>query len=366
MKVCFLCGGFSTNGGIGRVLSILTTEMLRNKDDLNIVFCSLWKKSEEQNYLIDNRCVRKELFPHRISMLKALTVKNAIGKLSSYIKNEDIDLIVACGALFYPLGIIAARKTGINCICWEHTDPNNNRDYRFQDFARAFGAKRSYLNVVLTKAALEVYKTRFPRVITMQIYNPIDPMLLRNTYEYNVDSTRIISVGRLRPQKNFSKLLDIASIVLKNHPGWEWDIFGEGPLREELEKKRDSLRLNGKVHFKGQVSDLYERYHEYSFMVMTSDYEGFPMALLEGAANQLPLIAFNVPTGPNEIIRNGVNGYLSTPNEVDEICKYIVELMQKKELRQSMAVKSKEIAKSFDVKEVSKEWIDILERAIYS
>ena len=61
------------------------------------------------------------------------------------------------------------------------------------------------------------------------------------------------------------------------------------------------------MHLMGQVSDLYARYREYSMMVMTSRYEGFPMSLLEGMGNGLPLVSFDINTGPDEIIRDGEN-----------------------------------------------------------
>ena len=357
MKVCFLCRGFASNGGIGRVISVLSDKLA---DDTDVFLLSFFNEKASSYYAVNPKCKQATLYPDPISMTKAILIKNAVKKLSNYIKENEIDIVIACGALFYPMAVMAAHKTQIKSICWEHTNPNNKSDYNFQDIARRFGAKRSDANVVLTKSALQVYQTRFPKADNYQIYNPIDPDLLKHEYDYDTESKRIVSVGRLRPQKNFSRLLDIASAVMKDYPEWEWDIFGEGPLREELETKRDALGLERQVHFCGQVSDLYERYHNYSFMVMTSDYEGFPMTLLEGAANKLPLVAFDVPTGPSEIIENGKNGFLCENGDIEGMVCSIRKLITIVDDRRIYSHGCKEKAEEFGVDEICSQWKQLL------
>lgn len=358
MRVCFLCRGFVSNGGIGRVISVLSDKLV---DDMEIFLLSFYDEKASSYYAVNPKCKQDTLYSAPISMTKAILLNHAVKKLCFYIQKNKIDVIIACGALFYPMAVMAAHKTGIKSICWEHTNPNNKTDYNFQDFARRFGATRSDANVVLTKNALQVYQTRFPKAKNYQIYNPIDPDLLKVDYEYDIRSRRIVSVGRLRPQKNFSRLLDIAAVVLREYPDWQWDIYGEGPLREELEAKRKDLGLEEHVHFCGQVPDLYDRYHNYSFMVMTSDYEGFPMTLLEGAANKLPLIAFDVPTGPSEIIDNGKNGFLCENGNTDEMIRSIEKMIDDTEFRKISSINSFHTVESFDVRSIKKAWSKLIE-----
>lgn len=359
MKVCFLCGGFSKNGGIGRVISVLSDKLVE-ENDIEVYLCSFYKREATSYYKLNPYCKQDSLYPHMISMTNAMLTGHAVKKLCEYVYKNNIDIIIACGALFYPIAVLSAKKTKIQCICWEHTNPRNKSDYKFQDLARSFGAKRSDCNIVLTKSALQVYQTRFSKSRNIQIYNPIDPELMKGTVKYNCTSKKIISVGRLRPQKNFSRLLDIASVVLTNHPDWEWDIFGDGPLKNELEKKKESLQLGNQVHFCGQVSDLYERYQQYSFMVMTSDYEGFPMTLLEGAANCLPMISFDIPTGPSEIIVDSVNGFLCDKGDVEQMIKVIDDLISDDKLREKMSSASKKTAEQFETEGICNQWIKIL------
>lgn len=358
MRVCFLCRGFSSNGGIGRVIAILSNKLV---DNLDVYLLSFYAEESSAFYSINPRCKQAILYSGRISMTKALVFGHAVNKLCKYIKENRINVIIACGALFYPLAVLAGKKAGIKSICWEHTNPNNNSDYKFQDIARKFGAKRSDLNIVLTKNALQVYQARFPKGKTVQVYNPIDPSLMKTEHEYDVTSKKIISVGRLRPVKNFSRLLDIAAVVLNDHPEWEWDIYGDGPLKMELEAKKEVLGLGRQVHFRGQVSDLYDRYPEYSFMVMTSDYEGFPMTLLEGSAHRLPMIAFDVATGPSEIIKNEKNGFLCKKGNESEMVRYIERLISDDHLRIRLSEGSRETITDFDVLSIKNKWVDFIE-----
>ena len=362
MNVCFFCGVFNTNGGIGRVTSILANAMSYNTG-FQVYLCSFYETKSEK-YYASNRMIKKhELFSAPISMTKALILKGAIRKLYRYLRNNEIDVLVACGALYFPLSVIAAKKAGIKVICWEHIAPTVNTDYRFQKMARLYGTKNCDCNVVLTKSALKWYQenTRYKRIV--QIYNPVDPVFSDGTHrDYYLHSNRIISVGRLSYQKNFDRLLDIAKNVLQKQPGWTWDIFGDGEEREKLNNKIKELGLEERVFLKGQVDDLYDHYNEYAFYVMTSRYEGFPMVLLEAASCGLPMISFDIETGPNEIIENGVNGFLIDVSSDIEMENAINMLIGDKELRKLMSNNSFKTAEKFEMNHILRQWISLLKK----
>ena len=170
MNICFFLGGFSARGGIGRVTSILSNE-LQNKG-YQIYLCAFCEHKDPVQYPINSECKRFAIYPENRSMAKAIAFENAVGKLSAYIKYNHIDVIITCGAIFYPMAAIAAKRCKIKLICWEHISPNIKSDYKFQDEGRCFGAKRSDVNVLLTKSALDIYNKRFPKSNNIQIYNP--------------------------------------------------------------------------------------------------------------------------------------------------------------------------------------------------
>lgn len=81
---------------------------------------------------------------------------------------------------------------------------------------------------------------------------------------------RIIAVGRLTPQKGFDLLLAAFADVAKKFPEWQLDIFGQGPLLEELKKQRDQLDLNSRVHFPGITRDAYAEFERSDIFVLSS------------------------------------------------------------------------------------------------
>ncbi len=355
-KICFLLGGFQGNGGIGRVTSILANELSQNKN-FEVHTISYFQDKRPMLYNINFMIKQHALFSTCLSMTRAIVCEHAIKNVREILNREKIDILIACGALFYPIGILSCKKTDTKCICWEHTNPEIKTDYKFQNLCRKFAVKQCNHIVVLTKSAKKYYKQHYHvcEEKISQIYNPIDENASKSI-KYDKNSKKIITVGRLCYQKNIERLISIASNILPKYPDWSWDVFGDGDLKEVLQKQINDSGLTANLTLKGQVSDLYDRYREYAFMVMTSRYEGFPMTLIEGAANRLPLVSFDIPTGPDEIIMDGMNGYLIDKNSDGDMINKIIKLMDDTELRENMSDKVYELTKVFSTEKVLEEW----------
>lgn len=357
MNICFLLGHLTANGGIGRATSLLANHIVTTSD-INCTIMSYYNTKKPSFYLINPSITLDYLQDDYTSMYKFLLTKG-YKKLEKYLKEHSVDILIACGALFFPVSVLATKNIKTRCICWEHTAPEMNSDYRFQSLARKYGIKRSDLNVVLTKKALMTYINKFKCSNTLQIYNPIDPMVSEYSREYRVDSRKIVSVGRLSYPKNFGLAIEVAAEVLKKHPDWTWDIYGEGDERPILEQKIKDYGVEGKIFLCGQVDNLYKLYNEYSFMVMTSRYEGFPMSLLEGLGNGLPLISFDIETGPNEIIHNNVNGFLLENGNKESMVKKIEQLIMNQDMRIRMSNNSHSFSNQFSINTILNQWITL-------
>ncbi len=358
MNICFFLGGFHQNGGIGRVTAMLANQIAQSEDYHVTALC--YCNPKLPNIYDISLSIDQQFFLQSYSSMAKQLVCGGVKRLRRFLKEQDIDVLIACGALFYPIAVLACRGIKTKSICWEHSDPEGNNDHRGQYWARRFGINRSDLNVVLTKRALEVFKDKYGAENTVHIYNPVDPAVFQAAGEYNPESKRIISVGRLTYQKNFQVAVKVASTVLPQFPDWEWDIYGQGEDLEELTKLAEETGISSQMHFKGQVTDLYQRYKQYSVMVMTSRYEGFPMTLLEGLGNGLPLISFDIPTGPSEIIEDGKNGWLISAFDDNQFGQRLVELMEDTGLRTLMSRSSKDKAKNFSQEEIIQKWIKVL------
>ncbi len=354
MNICFLLGGFTSNGGIGRAVSVLVNGLCKDVN-LNIYTISFFNGKIPNLYKVDNRVQQNFLFESHISMTKGI-LTGGISKLKRFLYNNNIEILVACGVLYFPISILACKGTKIKCICWEHSNVYTTEDHKFQKVCRYFGARFSDYVVALTKRDEKNYINKYKITKIKQIYNPVDDKLYETKYKYDNTSKKIISVGRLTFPKNYSTLIDIAAVILTKYDDWTWDIYGNGELINNLQEKINIYGLQNKLKLKGQVDNIYELYHNYSFLVMTSTREGFPMVLIEASANSLPLVSFDIDTGPNEIIHHGGNGYLIKPFSTDSMIKYIEKLILEEETRIKMAENSKKMSEIFSLTSTINEW----------
>ncbi len=364
MNICYLLAGFSGTGGIGRVTSILVNELQKNSNYKIFTLCYA-KTKKEDVYELKSNITKEYLLEKKVSMLKSL-LKGSFIKSRQYLVNNEIDILIACGTIYYLIAVISTIGLKTKVICWEHSNVQNNNDHAFQAYTRKFGAIRSNLIVTLTKHDKASFINEYGVTKVKQVYNPIDNAILDSISDYCLESKKIISVGRLSYPKNFENLIEVAQIIFKKHPDWEWHIYGEGELKDDLQYKINQYNIQNNLFLKGKVYNLYELYNEYSFLVMTSRYEGFPMTLLEGLANGLPLISYDVLTGPNEIITNNENGFLISPFDIEEMANKILELISNAELRLKISNNNAEKSKEYSLDSIVKQWEHIFEEMVNS
>jgi len=354
MNVCFLLGGFTQNGGIGRVTSILANNLV-DEEEYNIFTLSFFNTQKKNLYFLKNEIIQNFLFEKSINMKNALML-GAVSKMKRFLKLNKIDIVIACGALYFPISVFSCKYLNTKTICWEHSNVQNSKDHSFQLLCRKIGAKKANMIVTLTKHDKESYISKYHINNVLQIYNPVDENIIHYSNEYNAKSRKLLSVGRLSYQKNFGMLIEIAKEVLPNNSGWTWDIFGDGELRDELQSKINENGLEKLLFLKGQVNNLYSLYNEYAVLIMTSYYEGFPMTLLEGMALGLPLLSFDILTGPNEIIENGKNGYLVDPFDKKAMISCINYLLNSMETRILMSDNGKCFSGKYSLNEITNRW----------
>ncbi len=156
-----------------------------------------------------------------------------------------------------------------------------------------------------------------PRCLVIDIQNPMivpDPAPV-----YASTSKTILSSGRLTYQKGFDMLVDVAAQVLPQHPGWQWLILGEGEDRSNARGQDSPMRASAsKLILKGRVpdTDSYYRKSAFFFRAHLHGQKGLPMVLLEARAYGLPIVSFDCPTGPSEIIEDALNGNLVRPDDI--------------------------------------------------
>jgi glycosyltransferase involved in cell wall biosynthesis len=175
---------------------------------------------------------------------------------------------------------------------------------------------------------------------------------------------KVIAVGRLSPQKGYDLLLQAWQIVMEKHPDWILEIYGDGELREKLEQKIIASNLSEDVKLLGNVSNIQEKYLESSIFVLSSIYEGLPMAMIEAMTCGLPIVAFDCEFGPRELITDGRNGFLVEPGNTRLLSEKIIKLIENPELRVECGKNATLKSKEFATEKIMKQWIALFENNI--
>ena len=355
--ICFFSGDITNSGGTEKVASIIANELSKNKE-YKISFVSLTEKKEEPFFNINSKIERHKLYD---APIRGIThILGICYKLESIVKNENIDILIDIDGILDMYSLVVKLFTKIKVISWEHFNYYQHPHVKYRKYTRKLSGRFANAIVTLTNEDKGYYEKNIKIKCPIEfIHNPI--MNLDKNYNYNLNSKTILSVGRLTYQKGFDILLDVANIVLKKHEDWKWIILGEGEERQAIENKIKNLSLEEKVILKGNVSKVEAYYKTSSIFVLTSRYEGLPMTLLETKPFKLPIVSFDIKTGPNECILNNKNGYLIKNFDIEDMAEKINNLIENKNLRENFSNNALEDTEKFNLKNIMKKWINILE-----
>lgn len=172
----------------------------------------------------------------------------------------------------------------------------------------------------------------------------------------NLSQQRVLAVGRLDYQKAFDRLLDVWHQLGEKAKGWTLEIVGDGPLKKALQQQIAQLGMDNSVLLTGAVQDIQSKYLSASILVMTSRYEGLPMALLEAQAFGLPVITYACKCGPRDLIHDGQNGYLIEEGNQAAFVEKLLMLMLDESLRKRLGEENKRMSEQYAEEAVMHRW----------
>lgn len=175
----------------------------------------------------------------------------------------------------------------------------------------------------------------------------------------NLSKKRVIAVGRLDYQKGFDRLIQAWELIQENGTfhDWQLDIFGQGEWREMLQQMIDGKRLQANMHICSPTKNIGTEYTHSSLLVMSSNYEGFPMVMIEAMACGLPVVAFDFKCGPKDIIQDGKNGLLVSNGDIQGLADAMMTLMGNEALRKMMGEEARKVISTYSEETVMSQWI---------
>lgn len=379
MRILYCIPLLYNSGGMERVLTqkvnwlathttheftILTTECV--PEGTSTVHFSLDKRVRVEELNIDfNADYRKPLWSKWLNHQRRMKAYKRA--LQDYISTHKIDLCVSLGgkeiAFLYTLP------------CRTIAEMHFAKDQRRQLLmANHIGWLWSWIGKVRTWQLVHAIKP-LERLVVLTEYDKADwekagcrnvacipnPCCL-DGLEIPMESKKkiVLAVGRLHEQKGFDLLLQAWQPIEKTHSEWTLRIVGEGPKRAELENQIKYLHLQHVV-LSGRTNDVVNEYAQASLFVLSSRYEGLPLAMMEAMWSGVPCVAFDCPQGARALIETS-RGWLVPNGDVEALAQQIIYCFSHANEAQARAKEAQQfVQEHYSEAQIMPQWVQIIE-----
>ncbi len=340
MRVLLLCDRLDISGGVERFVCAMANHLAG--EGMDVAVGSVDTQRAEIQYPL-NASVRVLTGDARRSSGDAEAASSRVARawrllrtqwrvghaLARVIRSDRPDVVVLNGLTTACSVLVLDRRFAMRTICCDHNH-FTARSALWQQLRQWLYPKVGAV-VSLTRADEPRFRALNPR--TQVIYNASS---LRADAPSLPDKALVLAVGRHVAQKGFDLLVKAWAAVAKAMPEARLRIAGDGPLRAEHERIAKELGVDDRIEWIAPTGQIERYYRDAAVFVLSSRYEGMPLALLEAQALGVPAVAFDCPTGPGEII-NEQTGRLVKLGDVNALAAAIIELLSSPALRRQMA-----------------------------
>lgn len=355
MRIAFFTTGM-TRGGAERVIATLSNHLVKSGHEASIIML----KGEVSGYPLDGRVDLR-------SAKLGPGVQNAFAAMRFFRHSVlDIapDVVVAFTQRSNLMACVAKRFLGLSLplVISERSNP----------FQR--GRKQQLASNVLFTSADEIvcqsgvvsqyYKSHVTGVPVEVIPNPLDESCIADRPATEREAF-LLSVGRLCKQKRHDLAIRALAHLNADYPSLRLKICGEGPDLEKLRQLAGALGVAENVEFCGNVPNVMRSNAGATAYLMTSDYEGFPNALIEAVSSGIPTVSTDFSPGlARELVNEGKNGFVVSVGDDEAIASAIRRLLETP-LAEEELEKSAKIARDrFDLDCVTGKWLATFARVM--
>jgi len=301
---------------------------------------------------------------------RVLIAKRQTSVLREYFAAKGPDGIISFTVEANLVALAAGSERGFPVIVAERNNPTYHPPSAIMRRSRRRAYPKAAAVVCQTQGILDLFG---PRLSKKGVVIP-NPVMRPNSDEgapeiVLPDGHLLFAIGSMSAQKihqkGFDLLVPVFRKLAQRHKDWNLVILGDGSERGALQRKAEEWGLSGRVYLPGNVKNVYPLLGRGDLFALSSRYEGFPNALCEAMACGLPVVSFDCPTGPRDIVRHGVDGLLVSPEDAVELEKGLDILITDQEMRERMSARAREVVDRFSMERVMQMWEELILRCTH-
>ena len=345
-------------GGAERVLSILVNAWVQEQ---TVTVLTFDPGDTPPFFTLDSRVIHNPLALYRTSRWFGEAAVNnfgRIGRLRAELRRQAPDLIVSFGDRTNVVTLLANRPLGVPVVVSERVDPRRYNPGTVWRLLRRATYPQAAAVVVQTERT-RVYLAARVAAPVLVIPNPISEVAGAGAPNPERE-TRILAIGRLTHQKGFDVLLEAFARISDRFPEWRLIIAGEGHCRADLERLAVRLGVSNRVTFAGLVDDITSLFQRAAVFASASRFEGFPNALAEAMAHGCAVVATDCPTGPAELIDDGVSGLLVPIDDVEALAAAFERVFTDSDLRRRLGAAAEQAVAPYRADRIVQQWNRLL------
>jgi glycosyltransferase involved in cell wall biosynthesis len=365
-RVTFLVVSIDAGSGVERTVLTLAAELAATHD---VRIVSLYRRRRTPHFPVDPRVEVGYLLDAR----RGSTEVEAVEEPSAYdagarVLTAQTDALLLAWLRAAEPGVLVTTRPALHAVVAAAAPPHlltvAQEHLSFPARMQVARMPRLMESVVsgldalvsLTAADAEDYRARFPTASALLTSVPNASPLPRAATVPPLEAPVVVSIGRLEHRKGMHRVVDAFAPLADRHPAWRLDIHGTGPERDRLREQIGGLGLDGRVSLRGQTHDVAGVLDAASVFAMGSLHEGFPMVLLEAFSRGVPVVAYDCPRGPAEIIRDGVNGRLVPDGDQDAFTAALDELVADPARRRALGTQALADVEAYSPAAVAARW----------
>ncbi len=362
MKILFCTNQVNTHGGIERILCQKINSLIQDFGH-EVMLLTFDQKNQNSVYELNKNVISEDLNINYHAGVSYFHPKNLIHALQHFLKlkksikkfKPEIIISISYTPDQYFLPFISKKIPKIKelhasgIVVGEIALTGNKFAIFFKKKLIQIFKKYDKL-IVLNKDEIQYFED----YNTIVIPNFTDFSILKEL----IREKTIIAAGRIAEVKNFEELAVIWSKIHLKFPDWQVKIFGNGSQQsiKKLKQKIDILGISNSFFLLPSTKNIQEEFQKSELYVMTSLNECFPMVLLEAQVCGLPIVSYDCPNGPRNIINDNDDGFLIPIHDTNDFAEKLSLLMTRKDLRAEMSRKSKKNVLKFNKNDIMSDW----------